>query len=202
MDIGDMFLLCSWPILGGASVIWDRRTTLLPLAAGVMAAAVVLLVEPVRQFAYEDQCFDLGGATRTGRCDYGTLRASAPSGWRSLPGAEAQVALGLAKSRKAELQRLYEEADFDGDGRLDEAAVLIDEAGRSYSLFVFRQGARPEQLTPPRGQTGFADVVLSAREGDPQAGRAAELALKTQSGRETFVWDPRVEVWRPSSEAR
>ena len=140
------FLLCS---IGWGRVSHMSRWVLGFLAISLVATA--LLTGPVRRLSYDDRCLDMGGGTQGARCFFGDLRASAPIGWRYLHAPDARVALGVPNTHDADFQRLYQEADFNGDGRLDEAAVLIDDSGRSYRLFAFLQGSPPEPLTPPLG---------------------------------------------------
>jgi len=73
---------------------------------------------------------------------------SLPRGWREATAAERAEL--LQESRKAggpTHQKLAVEADFDGDGRTDRAAILLNDARRVFAPFVARAATgRYEQL--------------------------------------------------------
>lgn len=156
-----------------------------------------------------DGCRDGGGSFdgRTDRCAYGQPSGALPEGWRFVPMEDVKPMVVAAGTRWPWFQaadgRLYEANDFDGDGRIDEVAVLVRQDGSAHALFVFRatNGRRAEKLTSDRPLGDMARLRLVRGEarrcslGDDagcgaEPKRAAPIMLRHSGrGEETYRWD-------------
>lgn len=79
-------------------------------------------------------------------------RGGGPSGWRpatrdDIQAQLAQLALD-AESTPPSDQTQDVRGDFDGDGRIDRAALLVNDKAKTFALFVTRSGRPPVRLTP------------------------------------------------------
>jgi hypothetical protein len=156
-----------------------------------------------------DGCRDAGGSfdERTRACDYGRPSGAPPDGWRFVPMEGVKAAVLETGARWPWLRpaggRLYDTNDFDGDGEIDEVAVLVREDWSGHALFVFRaaNARRAERLTPVRSLGEVAHLDLARGEarrcslGDVEGcraepRRAAPINLEyMERGEETYRWD-------------
>lgn len=91
-------------------------------------------------------------------------RGGTPSGWRpatrdDVQAQLAQLALDAESTPPAD-QAQEVRGDFDGDGRIDRAALLVNNKAKSFALFVLRSGRPPLRLTPDKSLSALWNTGL------------------------------------------
>ena len=140
---------------------------------------------------YPQRCRDNGGVPGYMACHMPRLPVAPPEGWvfrtasDMRPGYDGEQAWREALDH---YQRLAVSADFDGDGREDQAAILLDEAYESFAIYAFPAGREPLMLAPGRPITALPGRSLAVREA--KADRPPSLVVKAADGEdETYAWD-------------
>ncbi|MDP1616791.1 hypothetical protein [Phenylobacterium sp.] len=144
-----------------------------------------------RAFEYGERCRDHGGVRSRLDCHMPRLTVIPPEGWVFRTTADLMPVYGDDPTwRKAldHYQRLAVSADFDGDGREDQAAILLDEPYERFALYVFPAGREPVRLAPAQPITALPKRTLAVREG--RGGAPPTLVVKVGDGEgEAFAWD-------------
>ncbi|MEH6677526.1 hypothetical protein [Phenylobacterium sp.] len=144
-----------------------------------------------RAYQYGEQCRDHGGVRSRLDCHMPRLTVTPPDGWVFRTTADLMPVYGDDPTwRKAldHYQRLAVRADFDGDGREDQAAILLDEAYESFAIYAFPAGRDPVMLAPGRLMTALPGSSLAVLEAE--ADRPPSLVVKAAEGKdETYAWD-------------
>lgn len=170
-----------------------------PLVRGLMLSIVMatLLMGSctvgckARAYQYGERCRDAGGVRSRLDCHMPRLTRVTPEGWVfQTTGDLKPVYRDMPDWRKAldHYDRLAVSADFDGDGREDQAAILLGERFERFAVFAFPAGGEPIQLTPAQAIAALPGRSLAVEDAG-EGGRPA-LILK-QGGRalERFGWN-------------
>jgi hypothetical protein len=108
-------------------------------------------------------CIVIAAMVLTGAA--GPAPVALPAGWRMLNDADRA-------EMRAEAERVYRgtgitfpqtyalRADFDGDGRVDQAVMLLNPAETKYGLFVLRRAERSYQLVHSGDSSFLWDISL------------------------------------------
>jgi hypothetical protein len=144
-----------------------------------------------RAFEYGERCRDHGGVRSRLDCHMPRLTVIPPDGWVFRTTADLMPIYGDDPAWLKALdhyQRLAVRADFDGDGREDQAAILLDEAYESFAIYAFPAGREPVMLAPSRPMTALPGRSLAV--GEAEADRPPSLVVKAADGEdEAFAWD-------------
>lgn len=144
-----------------------------------------------RAWQYGERCRDHGGVRSSLDCHMPRLTVIPPDGWVFRTTADLMPVYWDDPAWLKALdhyQQLAVRADFDGDGREDQAAILLDEAYERFAIYVFPGGRDPVMLAPGRPMTALPGRSLAVREAE--ADRPVSLVVKAADGKdETYVWD-------------
>jgi len=168
------------------------------LRGGLLSVVLVLLLMGSctvgclgRGAEYPQRCRDNGGVPGAMSCHMPRLTVAPPEGWVFRTAADMRPADDGEQSWREALdhyQRLAVSADFDGDGREDQAAILLDETFETFAVFAFPADGAAVRLTPPRPVAGLPGRALAVREGG-RRGRPVLLVEAADGEDEAFAWD-------------
>jgi hypothetical protein len=140
---------------------------------------------------YPQRCRNNGGVAGDMACHMPRLTVAPPEGWVFRTAAEMRPGYdGDAAWREAldHYQRFAVQADFDGDGRDDQAAILVDETFETFAVFAFPAGDEAVRLTPPLPVAALPGRALAVRK--PWRGGRPSVVVKAAGGEdEAFAWD-------------
>lgn len=143
-----------------------------------------------RASEYPERCRENGGVPGDQACHMPRLTLTPPEGWVFRTAADMRPGPDGDQAWREALdhyQRLAVKADFDGDGREDQAAILLDERFERFAVFAFPAGGEPIQLTPAQPVAvlpGRAVAVQTGRRGEPPA-----LVVRSPGEDEVLAWD-------------
>ncbi|MDX5329575.1 MAG: hypothetical protein LPK04_00115 [Caulobacteraceae bacterium] len=144
-----------------------------------------------RAFEYGERCRDHGGVRSRLDCHMPRLTVIPPDAWVFRTTADLMPVYGDDPPwRKAldHYQRLAVRADFDGDGREDQAAILLDEAYERFAVYAFPAGRDPVMLASGRPVTALPGRSLAV--GEAEGDRPPTLVLRAADGAdENYAWD-------------
>lgn len=144
-----------------------------------------------RASEYPERCRENGGVPGHQACHMPRLTVTAPEGWTFRTAADMRPGPdGDQAWRKAldHYQRLAVKADFDADGREDQAAILLDETFTTFAVFAFLADGEVVRLTPPQPVAGLPGRALAV--GDGGRGERPTLRVTTAADEaEAFAWD-------------
>jgi hypothetical protein len=140
---------------------------------------------------YTQRCRDNGGVPGAMACHMPRLTVAPPEGWVFRTAAEMRPGYDGEQAWREALdhyQRLAVSADFDGDGREDQAAILLDETFETFAVFTFPAGGEAVRLTPAQPVAGLPGRALAVR--TSWLGGSPSLVVKAADGEDkTYAWD-------------
>lgn len=144
-----------------------------------------------RAYQFGERCRDHGGVRSHLDCHMPRLTLTPPDGWVFRTTADLMpVYRDMPAWRKAldHYDRLAIRADFDGDGREDQAAILLDEAYERFAVFAFPAVGEPVQLTSAQPIAALPKRSLAV-EGQEGGGRPWLVLNDAGVAAERFAWD-------------
>lgn len=156
------------------------------VAAGAGMLSATSCGYAMGDFLIGDRCFDNIGYWENGVCydSVGSLKRL-PRGWQAVDADELAALTGRAKD-----WGFLETGgvDLDGDGREDQAAILLDETFETFAVFAFPADGEAVRLTPAQPVAGLPGRALAVR--TPWLGGSPSLVVKTADGEdETYAWN-------------
>lgn len=144
-----------------------------------------------RASEYPERCRENGGVPGDQACHMPRLTVTPPVGWVFRTAADMRPGPdGDQAWRKAldHYQRLAVSADFDGDGREDQAAILLDERFERFAVFAFPVGGEPSQLTPAQAVAALPGRSLAVEDADKDV-RPVLILMQGDRAVERFGWN-------------
>lgn len=133
-------------------------------------------------------------------------QADIPQGWR-VPKAQEIAYEGDTWRNEKPNKFLEVQADFDGDGKIDDAKLLVSSDGEKYALFVFLGSGKTVRLTqektvllqvmgidllqPGAHKTACGKGYWECKKGEPETLRLRTpglLYFKSESAASVYVW--------------
>jgi len=133
-------------------------------------------------------------------------QADIPQGWRT-PKSQEIVYEGDTWRNENPSKFLEVQADFDGDGKNDDAKLLVSSNGEKYGLFVFLGSGKTVRLTqektvhlqvmgidllqPGAHKTACGKGYWECKKGEPETlhlGTPGLLYFKSESAASVYVW--------------
>ncbi|MEH6677528.1 MAG: hypothetical protein V7702_09920 [Phenylobacterium sp.] len=140
---------------------------------------------------YPQRCRANGGTPGYMACHMPRLTVAPPEGWVFRTAAEMRPGRDGDQAWREALdhyQRLAVAADFDGDGREDQAAILLDETFETFAVFAIPADGEAVRVTRPQPVAALPGRALAVRE-DGRRGQPALLVKAPDGEDEAFAWD-------------
>ena len=171
-----------WPLVRGLRLS-------IVMAALLMGSCTVGC--KARAYQYGERCRDAGGVRSRLDCHMPRLTRVTPEGWVfRTTGDLKPVYRDMPGWRNAldHYDRLAVSADFDGERREDQAAILLDKRFERFAVFAFPAGRAPIQLTPAQPVAALPGRSLAVEDADKDV-RPVLILMQGDRAVERFGWN-------------